>query len=231
MVGVLSANQESSPGVKPRRLCISQLLKQQEIADMFGVPLKVTAKDVTNGKGRYVVQGSFKPPIGGVIKNTSMEFDKATMSLRRARMSGEYQGLPFIQESSHSYEFSGEPYYPLKVGKEGKVIKTEIRTTTMMGKTQTENKTINYTYKVEGIEEITVPAGTFRCFKIVQYDDAGSALSTHWESDRVMQYEVKSVEHEAGEVIELTSLDSGLTRLKQGPEEKRHKNIRLVEEV
>jgi hypothetical protein len=39
--------------------------------------------------------------------------------------------------------------------------------------------------KLEGIKEITVPAGRFRCFKIVEYDDAGNALRTWWESDKV----------------------------------------------
>ncbi len=220
MTEVLSVNQESSLGFKAGRLCISKLLTQQELADMFGVPLKVNAKDVTNGNGCYVVKGSFKPPIGGVIRSISMEFDKETMFFLRALISGEYQGLPFIQTSSHSYEFLGEPYYPLQVGKECEMIKTEIRTTTMLGKTQTETKTINHTYKVERIEEITVPAGTFRCFKIVQYDDAGIALGTHWESDKARQYEVKSIDYETGEVIELISLGSGLTRLKQGLEGK-----------
>lgn len=214
MVGVLSVNKESSLGFKARRLCVSQLLTEQELADMAGASLKVISEEVIDGKDCYITQGSFKPPIGGVIRNVLMVFEKATMFLLRTRMSGEYQGLPFIQASHHSYEFLGEPYYPLQVGKECEVIKTEIRTNTMLGKTQTETETNNYTYKVEGIEEITVPAGTFRCFKIVQYNAAGRALSTHWESDRIRQYEVKSIDHETGEVIELISLDSGLKSLK-----------------
>jgi hypothetical protein len=213
MTQVISVNQEPSPGVKAGKLCVSQLLTQQELADMIGISLKVTAEDVIDGKNCYVVQGSFEPPIGGVIRNLLVELEKATMLLVRARMSGEYQGLPFIQASSHSYEFLGEPYYPLQVGKEGKVVKTEIRTTTMMGKTETETKTTNYNYKVEGIEEIAVPAGTFRCFKIVQYDGAGSALSTHWESDEIRQCEVKSIDYETGEIIELNTLGSGPARL------------------
>ena len=77
----------------------------------------------------------------------------------------------------------------------------------MLGKTQTNIKTVNYTYQVEGIEEIIVPAGTFRCFRVVQYDDAGNPISTQWESGRVRQYKVKSVDHETGEVIKLISLD------------------------
>jgi hypothetical protein len=149
-----------------------------------------------------------------VISHALMVFEKATMFLLRARMSGEYQEFPFTHASSYSYEFLGKPYYPLQVGKECKVTKTETRTTTMLGKTQTETETINYTYKVERIEEITVPAGKFRCFKIVQYDNSGKALSTHWESNSVRRYEVKSIDHETGEVTELISVDSGLIRLR-----------------
>jgi hypothetical protein len=213
VVGVLSVNQESSTGLKARSLCIS-LLTKQELADLAGASLKMTAEEVIDGKVCYVVQGSFEPPVGGVIRHALMVFEKATLFLLKARMSGEYQGLPFIQASSYSYEFLEKPYYPLQVGKECKVIKTEIRTTTMLGKTQTETETISYTYKIEGIEEITVPAGNFRCFKIVQYDDSGSAVSTRWESDSVRQYVVKSIDHETGEVTELIPVDSGLTKLR-----------------
>jgi len=215
MVGVLSVDQELSLESKATRLGISQLLTQQELVDMAGASLKVTSEEVIDGKDCYIIQGSFVPPIGGVIRHAWMVFEKATLFLLNARMLGEYQGLPFIQASSHSYEFLGKPYYPLQVGKECKVTKTEIRTTTMLGKTQTETKAMNYTYKVEGIEDITVPAGTFRCFKIVQYDDNGSALNTCWESDKVRRYEVKSIDYETGVFIELIPLGSGLTRLRR----------------
>ena len=78
---VLTVKQESSLGFKPRRLCISQMLTQQELAEMFGAPFKVIAKDITNGTGRYVVKGSSKPTLGGVIRNISMEFELATKVL------------------------------------------------------------------------------------------------------------------------------------------------------
>jgi len=208
MTEVSLINGGASLEIKDNKFCISQLLSRRELADIFGVPLKVTAEDVINGKQCYVVQGSFNPPIGGVIKNISMEFDKANMYLLRARMLGEYQGFLFRQTSSHSYEFLGAPDYPLEVGKECRVTETETRITTMLGKTQKETKTTNYTYKVEGEEQITVPAGTFKCFKIVQYDDNGSALNTLWKSDGSKQYEVKRINHETGEVIELMSLNS-----------------------
>jgi hypothetical protein len=216
MTGVSLINRDSSLELKDKKLCISELLTRQELADMFGGPLKVTAKDVINGKQCYVVQGSFDPPIGGVIKNISMEFDKATMYLLRARMLGEYQGFLFRQTSSHSYEFLGKPDYPLEVGRECRVIETETRITTILGKTQKETKTTNYSYKVEGEEKITVPAGTFKCFKIVQYDDNGNALNTLWKCDGSKQYEVKRIDHGTGEVIELMSLNSDKGLKKNG---------------
>ena len=211
MVGVLSNNEE----LNKRRLGISQLLKRRDLIDILGVPLQVIDEDSNKDNARYIVRGFFKSPLGGIIDSISMESDKATMFLKNARISGKYQDLPFIQESSHEYKFPDGSYYPLQLGKEGKVIHTETRTTTMIGKTRTESIKNEYHYKVERLEEITVPAGTFKCFKIVHYNNNGKAISTHYESDRVTQYEVKSIDHETGEVIELISLESGLTRSKE----------------
>jgi hypothetical protein len=55
------------------------------------------------------------------------------------------------------------------------------------------------------VEQITVPARTFRCFKIVEYDEAGIAVRTSWVSDEAKQVKAKSIDHETGEVTELVS--------------------------
>jgi hypothetical protein len=57
---------------------------------------------------------------------------------------------------------------------------------------------------VESIEEITVAAGTFKCFKVVTYDDEGVKLETSWYSDKV-KAKVKSILHESGDTRELQS--------------------------
>jgi len=99
----------------------------------------------------------------------------------------------------------GDAPYPREVGKEYERIETETTTTTVMGETQTDTETNSYTYKVEKMEQIAVPAGTFRCFKVVQYDEAGTPLTTVWHSDRTKQFQVKEIDHETGEVTELVS--------------------------
>ena len=49
-----------------------------------------------------------------------------------------------------------------------------------------------------------MPAGTFRCFKGVKYDEHGVVLEVKWYSDEVKAY-VKSVDRESDEVMELKS--------------------------
>ena len=171
----------------------------------YTMTVEVTGEDVTDGKSCYVLEGSFEPPFEGFISSVSLKLDKATMLLVRMQMSGEYRDMPFIAASSYSYEMLGKPYYPLEVGKECEVIETETTTLKMMGETETETATNTYIYTVEKIEAITVPAGTFRCFKIVKYDEAGTAISTSWGSDKLKGYEVSSINHETEEVIELVS--------------------------
>jgi hypothetical protein len=70
--------------------------------------------------------------------------------------------------------------------------------------TETEIKTRTSTYQVEAIEEITVAAGKFMCFKIVEYDDAGAERFTQWYSDKVRRF-VKRIDHTKPETMELKS--------------------------
>ncbi len=171
----------------------------------YTMTLEVTGEDVTDGKDCYIVEGSFEPPVEGFIDTVTAKYDKATMHPVRMQMSGEYEGKPFIAASSWSYDLTGDPTYPLEVGKEIEVVETETTTIKMLGETETETVTNTYIYKVEKIEEITVPAGTFRCFKIAKYDEAGTKVSTSWTSDKVKQVDVKTINHETEEVTELIS--------------------------
>jgi len=166
----------------------------------YTTTLEVVGEDVTGGKNCYLMEGSFEPPVMGFISSVSAKIDKATMRPVRMQTSGELMGYPFVTAISYSYSPDATPY-PLEVGKELEVIATETTTTTVMGETQTETETNAYTLKVEGIEQITVPAGTFRCFEIVRYDEGGSALGTQWYSDTT-KCMVKEIDHETGEVTE-----------------------------
>ena len=55
------------------------------------------------------------------------------------------------------------------------------------------------------MEEVTVQAGVFRCFKVVQYDEDGNPLMTNWISDKVKQWGIKIMDHDTGETQVLMS--------------------------
>jgi hypothetical protein len=166
---------------------------------------EVTGEKVIDGKDCYVTLSTFEPPLMGNISEISIMYDKATLCWERLQMSGEVQGEPFVGEYNYTDEFLGEPLYPLEIGKECKVKETYTLSVQVGSEIQQESHTETFTYKVEEIEEITVPAGTFRCFKIVKYDHSDNEFNTFWQSDKVKQYNVKFMDHLIGEVDELVS--------------------------
>jgi hypothetical protein len=205
MLEVLSVQQHSLFSTDIQRVYISRLLSRKELLEMTEAPFKPAFEEVIDGRECYVTRGTFQKPIGGIVKDVLMVFEKATMFLIRSQMRGVYQGLPFIQASYQSYKFLEKPYYPLYVGKECRVVKTETIKTTLLNRMQTQTDTFMYTYKVEKIEDITIRGGTFKCFKVVQYNGNGDPIMTHWEPNRNGGYEVKSVNHETGEIIKIIS--------------------------
>ena len=166
---------------------------------------QVTGEEVTDSNNYYVIDSSIEPPFKGLLGSLRETIDKATMFPATQQMSGEYMDMPLLIAISYSHEFPGECLYPLAVGKEIKVIESKTTTRTLMGETETDTVTTTYTYKVDRIEQITVSAGTFRCFKIIKLDEAGTAVSSYWTSDEVKQIHVKNLHHETGEVHELLS--------------------------
>ena len=90
------------------------------------------------------------------------------------------------------------------MGKEVTIIENTTTTITISGETQTETEERIYTHVVEGIEDITVPAGTFRCFKVVEYNEQGNIDSIDWYADKA-KVNVKSIDHETGDIMELQS--------------------------
>jgi hypothetical protein len=173
----------------------------------FDMTVEVTGEEELNGKNCYVVALSFDPPPWGASSmNGTMWIDKEVTWPVEIQNTGEFPGaLPFSSTEETSYDFGGKSLWPLKVGKEVTATETKTTTTIYAGQpqpTQTETKTS--TYKVEGTEEITVSAGTFQCFKIVEYDQNGEKLSTKWHSDKV-KADVKTEKYETGESQELAS--------------------------
>lgn len=167
----------------------------------------VTGEDVVNGRDCYVFEVSVEPSFEGLIDLMTIKRDKATMEEITVQKSGEYMDTPYTISMIYSYIISGENPYPLELGKEYKEIVTMNSTTTIEGEDpETETEENTYIYKIEAIEEITVPAGTFECFKIVKYDEEGTnVIQESWASDEIKQYTVKKIDYASGKTTELKS--------------------------
>ena len=91
------------------------------------------------------------------------------------------------------------------VGKQNKEVETLNATVTMMGEIQKTTTTNTFMYKIEQIEDISVPAGTFRCFKSVKYNEDGKVYFIEWNAEDTKFYQVKTLDPETGDVVELVS--------------------------
>lgn len=160
--------------------------------------------DLVNGTNCYVVEVLYDPPLDEVIDTAVVKGDSATFMGRSVHLSGEYMDRPYVATVSYSLDSPSYSLFPLNVGKEVKVTRTEQWSVTMMGELESETVVQTYTYRVEKKEEIDVPAGTFKCFKIVKYDEHGTALETRWHSDKAKS-DVKWIDHETEDVAELIS--------------------------
>jgi len=170
----------------------------------YTISEEVTGEDTFNNKDCWVTKLSMNPPFHGVDSMTSRR-DESNLFRIQSEMSGTENGVPFTQVETHSYQFD-VPLYPFEVGKTVKVVEIGNRTTTSVGEPQVETNTSTTFFKVERIEEITVPAGKFKCFKIVQYDESGVKLWTGWHSDKVKMF-IKDIYEDSDYLRELKSYE------------------------
>ncbi|HAA95982.1 MAG TPA: hypothetical protein DCE26_09880 [Dehalococcoidia bacterium] len=156
------------------------------------------------GSSEYQGQMSFDPPIEGVLSSAFLTIDKQYLRDTGLEATGD-GGVPFSMKTTMEYEPKDSQIYPLTAGKE--VTVTEIESSEFMfaGEGEEETITSTYTYVVEGIEDVTVPADTFRAFKVVKYDVDGEPAETTWSSHAVKGFDVKSIDHEEGESSDLIS--------------------------
>lgn len=171
---------------------------------IYEVNINVTEIDTVGGKESYVTVWEYQPALEGVITNMSAWIGKATMLPTRAQMTGQMMGLPYSVIVDFSYFFPDQEWWPLEVGKEIEVDETLSKTTKALGLENKETERKTSTYEVVRIEDITVLAGTFKCFKIVEYDKTGKKISATWYSDDVKN-DVKYIDYEAQESLELKS--------------------------
>lgn len=165
----------------------------------YSITLEVTGESTVEGKDCWVVKQTYSPAFMGITSGT-VKYDKSNWFAVDTQVTGSMQGITFSGSVVHSYDPSDAACFPLELGREVGVTETTTRTATAAGTTKKTTETKTHTYKVEAVEEITVEAGTFKCFKITD------GASIRWYSDKVKQ-EVKSSIEEAGitMVMQLTS--------------------------
>ncbi len=172
------------------------------INDDIEYHLTLTVTDV--GKN-YSMKMKMDPPILGDIDESIAEFDKKLLLpvLMNISIDDPEIGMTFDMTIETSYKLSDDRW-PLEVGKEVEVIETSTTSMDLAGEAMDETETITSMYKIEAIENITVQAGTFECYKIVKSNESGEIELTKWYSDEV-KAKVKEIDHEMGETQELIS--------------------------
>jgi len=162
---------------------------------------KVIGEDVVNGKLCYILNSIFEPPL---LPQMLLIVDKSTLDIMTILSFIITEEDSFETNVNYSYTYFDSLMFPLETGKTWKVKETESILTTIRNETITQDTTSIYTYIVEKIEEIEVPAGTFNCFRIVKYNEDGDKEVTWWYSDDA-KTNIKEFEHETGEDIVLVS--------------------------
>ena len=109
--------------------------------------------------------------------------EKATLNDIRVQSAFEVEGVPVTASIAISTKYSGDDPWPRDVGNEWTEEASVTTSSESMAQTWTETETLTFRYKVERVQNVTVPAGAFRCFKIVEYA-AGEAITAYWYSDK-----------------------------------------------
>jgi len=155
------------------------------------------------------------------VEEITMEMAKATLLVEWKKQHGMAPWLedpevmrPYSQRNTYSYEWPDGPLWPLSIGKKVRVIESAYEATEYTDTGETTNRhssTMVYTYEVEGVESVTVPAGTFRCFKVLRYiEGLDTSIRTEWYSPDVKNWiktteSFSTEEYEASSTIELES--------------------------
>lgn len=182
-------------------------MKASNLGVEYTIVDTVTGKQVYNGINCYIVTRQISTKGASttmdIIGPTIFMVDKTTLDIVGREIPTSRNGIIDTVIGNATYNYSIKPY-PLNVGKTWTVTDNMTVLGGSAGQNQTTTQTYIYTYKVEAVESITVPAGTFQCLKIVQYDSNNSILNTRWVTDITGVSAVKIIDS-LGMTSELTS--------------------------
>ena len=128
---------------------------------------------------------------------------------------------PYQSHTIYDYTFLDDPLWPLSVAHKVRILESSNSTTayveadgthfTSSTTAPSRSRTLLYNYEVEAVESVTVPAGTFRCFKILKYvEGLDTGIETMWYSPDVKNWVKKTEvftmdEYQAASTMELQS--------------------------
>jgi len=177
----------------------------------YNLTITVIDKETICNVSCYAMKLFFKPesPLAkiGVSNEITWWLDTSTLHLMKMTGKVRFEGGDYTFVEEHLYTFQGKPF--LTVGNEYN--ETDNREMSVYGSfirwRHDETITLRRT-KVEAFENVTVPVGTFSCYKIVTYDETGqSILSIKWFSMEA-KTAVRTENYETGEfkIFETTEL-------------------------
>jgi len=134
------------------------------------------------GKDCYVKKITYDPPLDGWILEETQWLEQATLrpvvSLISTTLGA--SGLKMTRTVIYSREGTGTEW-PYEVGNEFTVKTSWERTDFISGEPFIATGDSTITYQCTDVEEVAVEAGTFRCFKIIAYEN-GQPTTEYWYS-------------------------------------------------
>ena len=194
---------EAQAELIPGRLPILHVGDWWIMESVFNETTYTVTQNVTGeGPDYYIMYSEYDPPLMGEINGTQW-IDKSTMNPVTMQGTGEYTyentTIPYTYDGTIFYTYKGGVLFPLIVGKELNQTETYTMTSTMIiddtPYTNEYNYTSTYAVKVEAVENVTVPAGTFTCFKANMWNaTSGDLMYTMWYSDEAKSW-VKYIDY------------------------------------
>ena len=157
----------------------------------------------------YKLSAVYVPKATFIASDMPLQLNVATADVWNSKDYMEYlklkssiDQLPGVP-SSVTWTYTGDYGWPYDVEKTWSAALRTVAGTII-------DKTVQREYKVLGVETITVPAGTFSCYHIVEYDpkSPGTYVGEHWFNATVVKSNVKEIDRETWSGAETRVLTS-----------------------
>jgi hypothetical protein len=152
--------------------------------EQYEVTYEVLGETIYEGTPIYVLRVSTKSQSEPYDRGTSF-VSKNTLSVTEEERLGKVNDIPVYQKTVVDSNIVDGAPWPLALGNTWTERDSKDITTKNGLLISAEKVDTTHTFNVEGIEDITTPAGVFHCFKIVERDEENNIVGTSWYSDKI----------------------------------------------